>query len=264
MANGLLYVPRDQDWTLLATLSATSEQVGYEATRAATDDPSEPWWADSTTATLTVTLGATRSIDCIALIMTNADDAKVITIGGLSGGSRTLVGTREASGYPRDLVLLLDSPETASAITIAVSGNTNSFSIGRVVVGLTEQLPENLLLGVTVTPFRQQYSDEYPDFRHDIRYDIGAEGWVIEGDIIHPNRAVNESPEQSAQAQFDAWWFGTKGGFLATLIVPHPDLYPPFWVRMTMAMPRSHSDAPEITRSHLTFTPLSRGREVVG
>lgn len=264
MANGLIYVPRDQDWTNTATLTATSEQEDYEAPMAATDDPSEPWWADSTSATLTVTLGASRSIDCIALIMTNADDASVITVGGLSGGSRQMVGAREASGYPRDLVLLLDTPETASAITIAIAGNTNKFSIGRVVVGLTEQLPENLLLGVTVTPYRQQYSDEYPDFRHDIRYDIGVEGWTIEGELISPARTVDESPSQSAQQQLDDWWFGTRAGFYATLIVPEPDVYPPFWVRLPMELGRTHADAPTITRTPIRFTPLSRGLEVVG
>lgn len=264
MANGLIYVPRAQDWTTSATLSATSEQDGYEAAMAATDDPSEPWWADSISATLTVTLGATRSVDCVALIMNNADDGLTITIGGLSGGSRQLIGAREASEHPRDLVLLLDTPENASAITIAVSGNTNKFSIGRVVVGLTEQLPENFLLGVTVTPFRQQYSDEYPDFRHDLRYDIGAEGWLVEGEIISPRWGVNSSPMASAQQQLDSWWSGTKAGYYGTLIIPEPDVYPPMWVRFTMSLARSHNDAPDITRTKLTFTPLSRGLEVVG
>lgn len=264
MANGLIYVPRAQDWVNSAALSATSEQEGYEAEMAASDDPSEPWWADSTTATLTVTLGATRSIDVVALIMTNADDGKVITIGGLSGGSQQLIGTREASEYPRDLVLLLDSPQTASAITITISGNTNKVSIGRVVVGLSEQLPENFLLGVNVMPARQQYSDEYPDYRHDLRYDIGVEGWMVEGEIISPRWGVDSSPLASAQQQLDEWWSGTKAGFYPTLIIPEPDVYPPMWVRFQMSLARSHQDAPDITRTKLTFTPLSRGLEVVG
>jgi hypothetical protein len=263
MSNGLQYVPRVQDWTTSATLSATSEQEGYEASQAATDDPSEPWWASSGTATLTVTLGATRSIDCIALIMTNADDASVITIGGLSGGSQQLVGAREASGYPRDLVLLLDTPQTASAITIAVTGNSNSFSIGRVVVGLTEELPENLLLGVSVTPFRQQYSDAYPDFRHTIRYDIGVEGWLVEGDVLNDNYGIGVSPESSPPGQLDAWWSGTRAGFYPTLVIVEPDVYPPVWARMTMELNRRHEHAPKITSTHLRFEPESRGRVVV-
>lgn len=264
MANGLRYVPRWQDWTTSASMSATSEQTGYEAAFAKTDDPSEPWWANSTSATLTIALGATRSIDCVALIMNNADDGRPITIGGLSGGSRLVPGDRARSGYPRDVMVLLDTPETASSITVAISGNTNKFSIGRVVVGLTEQLPENLLLGVTVTPFRQQYSDEYPDFRHDLRYDIGVEGWTVEGDIISDNTSVSQSPEDSPQRQLDDWWSGTLAGYYPTLIIPEPDVYPPMWMRMTMSLPRSHSDAPEITRGRLTFTPMSRGIEVVG
>lgn len=264
MANGLILVRPDKDWVRFAVLSATSEQDGYEAAFAGTDDPSEPWWANSVTATLTITLGDTRSIDTIALIMTNADDGRVITIGGLSGGSRTLVGAREASGYPRDRVLLLDSPETATAITISITSNTHKFSIGRVVIGLRDQLPENFRLGVSAAPFRQQYSDEYADFRHDIRYDLGVEGWVITGEVIAPSLDAGLSPLQSAQAQLDAIWSATKGGYLACLIVPEPDVYPPMWVRFPMQLPRVHNDAPDITRAHLTFTPLSRGREVVG
>ncbi len=263
MANGLIYVPRSQDWTISATLTATSEQTGYEATKAATDDPSEPWWASSGSATLTVTLGATRSISLIAVIATNADDGAVITVGGLSGGSRQLVGAREASNHPRDLVLVLDTPETATAITFAISGNTNSFAIGRVVVGLSEQLPENLLLGVTVTPFRQQYSDVYPDFRHSIRHDIMVEGWTFEGEILSAPRAADESPLQRAQQQLDDWWSGTRAGFYPTLMVIEPDIYPPIWGRLTMALPRVHSDAPEITRTRLTVEPMSPGREAV-
>ena len=115
-----------------------------------------------------------------------------------------------------------------------------------------------------MTPVRQQYSDEFPDFRHDIRYDLGVEGWLIEGDLICPRWDINESPSQSAQAQFDAWWSGTKAGFYGTLIIPEPDVYPPFWVRMSMSAPRTHSHAPDITTMRLTFTPLSRGLEVVG
>lgn len=264
MANGLIYVPRAQDWTNSATLSATSEQTGYEASMAATDDPSEPWLASSGTATLTVTLGATRSIDTISVIMPRLDDGEVITIGGLSGGSQQLVATREASGYPRDLVLLLDSPETASAITLAVSGNSQNVAFGRVIVGLSEQLPENFLLGVTVTPFRQQYTDVYPDFRHSIRFDIACEGWTIEGDIISPRRDLDESPLQSAQAQFDAWWSGTLAGFYPTLVISEPDVYPPIWGRLMTSAPRTHSDAPDITRMRLMIEPMSRGREVVG
>ena len=263
MANGLIYVPRAQDWTTSATLSATSAETGYEATKAATDDPSEPWWATSGTATLTVTLGATRSVDCVALIMTNADDLGVITIGGLSGGSRQLLGAREASDYPRDLVLLLDTPETATAITIAMTGNSNNFAIGRVVVGLTEQLPENLLLGVAVSPFRQQYNDAYPDFRHDIRYDIGVEGWLVEGEVLSAPQTASESPLERAQQQLDDWWSGTRAGFYPTLVVIEPDIYPPVWARMTMDLPRTHREAPEITRTRLRFEPLSRGLEPV-
>lgn len=264
MANGLIIVRPDQDWARSASFSATSEQTGYEASQAGTEDPSEPWWADSITATLTITLGASRLIDCIALIMTNVDDGLVITIGGLSGGSQQLVGAREASGYPRDLVLLLDTPQTATAITVAVSGNTNKVSIGRVVVGLMDQLPENLLLGVTVTPFRQQFSDEHQDFRHDLRYDIGVEGWLVEGDLLSPANESGNSPGESAQAQLDNIWRATKAGYLPCVVVPHPTIYPPIFARFTMELPRSHQHAPEITTTHLRFTPVSRGLEVVG
>jgi len=264
MANGLIILRADQDWARTATYSATSEQTGYEAAKAGTDDPSEPWWADATSATLTVTLSGTKSVDTVALIMTNAGDGTVIEVEGFGSPTESLIGAREPSGYPRDLLLLRDSPASIGQLRFHIVGNIYKWSIGRVVIGLRDQLSENLLLGVTFTPYRQQYSDEYPDFRHDIRYDIGVEGWHGEGEIISPRPDANTSPLETAQAQLDGIWSSTKGGFLPTLFVPEPTVYPPMWGRFAMSLPRSHSDAPDITRTRLSFTPMSRGREVVG
>ena len=258
MSNGLIVVRPDQDWARSATFSATSEQEGYLAAKAGTDDPSEPWWADSTTATLTATLGATRSIDTIALIMTNAGHGEVITVDGLGvSPADTLTGVREASGYPRDLVLLLDSPVNATELTFSITSNIYKWSIGRVVIGLRTQLAENVLISdANFAPFRQVYNDVYPDFRHNIPYDIGVEGWSGGGTIIAPSAAD--------QVILDNWWFSTLGGNRATLIVPHPTVYPPLWCYLSNDLTRSHQDAPEITRTPLRFSPLSRGLEVVG
>jgi hypothetical protein len=252
MAHDLYFVQPDEDWARTATITATSEQTGYAATKAGTDDPSEPWWANSGTATLTVTLSGSKEVGLIALIMTNADTGKVITIAGGITGSPTLTGARYPSGFPKDLVAIIDPPQTLTAVTFAISGNANKWAIGRVVVGKRRTLAGNFLDGFTPEPARLQYSDEN-DFGHDIRYDLGVERWMLKGDVVQ---------SVTNQATLDAWWSATRGGFYPTTVVPDSSQYPPFFVRMARQLPRKHDH--KHLRTALSFTELSKGLEVIG
>jgi hypothetical protein len=255
MGNPFYFVRPDEDWVRTATITATSEQTGYEATKAGTDDPSSPWWANSGSATLTVTLSGSKEVGLIALIMTNADDAKTITIAGGITGSPTLTGARWASGFPKDLVYLVDPPQTLSAVTFAISGNTNKWSIGRVVIGKARTLSRNFVVNdFTPSPSRLQYSDEN-DFGHDIRYDLGVERWTVDGTmrLYYPGDL----------ATLDAWWSATKGGYLPTLISVNSARFPPMFVRMTKELPRKDVSA-NFAEVGVSFTEVSKGLEVVG
>jgi len=251
----LSFVMPTEDWAKTATITATSEQTGYEATKAGTDDPSEPWWANSGTATLTVTLSGSKEVGLIALVMTNADAGKTITIAGGITGSPTLTGARWDSGFPKDLVYIVDPPQTLSAVTFAISGNTNKWSVGKVVVGKRRQLDRNFLVNAfTPAPERMQYSDEN-DFGHDIRYDLGVERWKITG-----STRLYYGGDLST---LDAWWSATKGGYLPTLISINSARFPPMFVRMTKDLPRKDVSA-NFADVNLTFTEVSKGLEVVG
>jgi hypothetical protein len=253
MAHDLYLTYPSEDWARTATFSATSEQVGYEAAKAKSEDPSEPWWANSGSGTLTATLSGSKEVGLIALIMTNADAGKVITIAGGITGSPTLTGVRYASGFPKDLVYIVEPAQTLSSVTFAISGNTNKWSIGRVVIGKRRSLTNvNFLDGFAPSPSRMQYSDEN-DFGHDIRYDLGVEQWGLDGELYMtvPNSATILD-----------WWSSTRGGFYPTLIAPDSTLYPPFFVRMPKTLPRKHDN--RNLRMTLKLTELSKGLEVVG
>lgn len=258
MADQLYLCYPTEDWTRTATITATSEQTGYPATNAGTDDPSKPWWADSTTATLTVTLSGTKEVGIIALVMTNADDGKVITIAGGITGSPTLTGARDESGYPRDLVLVVDPPQNLTAVTFAISANTNKWSIGRVVIGKRRALSRTFPVGAyTPGNRRPQYTDEN-DFGHDIRYDLGVERRSVKGDLrlVHATDLVT----------LEDWWSTTKGGYLPTLIVPnvhHLTRYPPMFARFAQAIAFDYY-APNLATVSLDLVEVSKGAEVVG
>lgn len=258
MPSGLIFTRPDEDWVRTATLSATSEQVGYEAAQAATDEPSEPWWADSSTATLTVTLSGSQEVGMIALIATNADAGNVITIaGGITGGP-TMTGARYPSGYPKDLVYVVDPPQTLSAVTFAIAGNSSKWSVGRVVIGKRRSLGRTFYVGAyTPTIARIQVEDE-SDLGHELRYDFGVEMRGVAGslDLVH----------DTDLATLDDWWSSTKAGFLPTLVLPnyaHVARYPPMFARFKTALPKSYN-APNMARVSLAFTEVQKGIEVVG
>lgn len=238
------------DWIRTSTLSATSEQVGYEAPNAATDDPSEPWWANSGTATLTVTFGATRSVDVVALIMTNADDGETITVT-IDGTPHTLTGARTPNGDPIDLVLVLPTPVSVTGFTVAIAGNSVNWSIGRVAAGLSGTLARSFLNGFVPEPFRVQFSDE-SHLGHDIRYDCGVDGWKLSGEVILSVAEIETA---------EAWWRSTRGGFYPTLVVVDEDLYPPMWMRLPPRLPRTVNEGGLAVTLPLTLTSVARGEE---
>lgn len=247
----LYFVRPDEDWVRTATITATSEQVGYEAVNAKSDDPSEPWWANSGTATLTVTLaGGPREIGVVALIMTNADDGISITLGGGLTGS--LTGIREISGYPRDIFLMFMPPVNVSAFTLAISGNTNKWSVGRVVAGKLRSV-RNFLDGVMSLPVRgMEIDDGVPAFGHDIRYDVGVEHWKVEGDVL---------PETADYQELVDWYSSTRLGFLPSLVIPDPNRLPPMFARINMADRLTEEGHHKI---RMTYVTVGRGIEVVG
>jgi len=250
------YLLRSQDWIRTATLAATSERTGYPVENVATDEPSEPWGGASGTEEITITFGGPREVGVIALIMNTADDGRPIAIGGFGSPAPTLVGRRSASGYPMDIAVVLDTPQTVSSLTIGIAGNSVPWSIGRIVVMPATALDQSFLLeGFTLTPSRPQESDEN-HVGHDLRYDYGIERWRADGVLLLETVAQRET--------IDEWWQSTRGGFYPTLIVVGDDIGPPIWGRLQMTLPRT-LDVPAgvVTRIPITIADLARGLEPV-
>lgn len=226
----LAFVNRASDWARTATITATTEASGYPATNAGTDDLQAPWKATSGTATLTVTLSGSKNVDYVALIGTNADDGKTITVGGLTGV--TLTGDRDASGRPVDLVYVLSATQATSAVTFAISGNSANWSVARVVVGTSSSLP-NFLDGFQMEYVRPQYTDEN-DFGHEIRYDLGVTYWKGSGDLILTSAQM---------ATLSAWYESTLNGLYPTTFFPRDGnwTYPSVFGRFDgFSLPRTH------------------------
>jgi hypothetical protein len=221
----LIVVNRANEFARSATITATSSASGYAASNAGTDDLNSPWWATSGSATLTVTLGGSQSISMVALIGTNADHGRAITVGGLSGVS--LTGSQDASGNPVDLVATFAAQST-SAVTFAIASNTVNWSVARVIVATATELPD-FLDGFAMEPFRPQYSDEN-DFGHTIRYDLGVTRWRGKGSLILT---------AAQMVTLEAWWRSTLAGFYPTVIYPGSP-YPPQFARFQMGLPRAH------------------------
>lgn len=255
--SGLLFVRPDEDWARTATITATSEQVGYEATQAGTDEPSDPWWADSTSATLTVTLTGTKEVGMLALIATNADEAKVITIAGGITGSPTMTGARYPSGYPKDLVFVVDPPQNLTAVTFAITSNTAKWSVGRVVVGKRRTLGRTFHVGAYEPTIQRPQGSDTNQLGHEIRYDYGSEFRGVSGDV----KLVHSTD----LATLDDWWSGTKGGFLPSLILPnynHASRYPPIFARFDTSLPKPYH-AQNMATVSLAFREVAKGMEVV-
>ena len=254
----LYFVRPDEDYVRTATMSASSEQEGYEAAKAKTDNPDEPWWADSTTAGLTATFAeGGNPLGVVAVIMNNADDGAEISITAGTDLIGPLIAAREASGYPKDVAVLADpvnSIITANAVTVQVSGVTSRWSVGRLVAGKVRTI-HNFLdsASPSTQPWRGQEIDQgIPTYGSDIRYDTGVEHLVVEGTIMCET-------DEDVQELHD-WYASTRMGFYPTLVIFHDNRYPPIWARMQVGkrvMKEGHVNVP------VTFVTMGRGIEII-
>lgn len=202
------YVRPDENWARVATLSASSFQTLYEASRAANGDPAWPWWAGSGTASLTATF-PTAPVDIVALIHSNTDDARAIDISGAIAG--TIPGARQANGYPKNVALIAPGGSGGS-ITVGVTANSAWWSVGELVVGKLRSFPYPLMRGAGRTRERNMTIDTDSFIGHEIRNDHGSEKWTASG---------SWSLNDAALAEFESWWESTNGGSLKTLIIPN-------------------------------------------
>jgi hypothetical protein len=250
----LILIAPDTDGARDATFTGSSEQEGYEAANAGTDDPSEPWWAASGSASLTVTF-TTQTVSAIALHMTNADDGATINITG--GTTASLTASRNPSGHPVDLVHILSTPTSMSSLTFTIAGNSVPWSIGRVAFGGTTIDRHYLQGDFTYTPMRMQFSDEN-DYGHDIRYDLGVECHQSEGSLrlYYPTDL----------ADLDAVWSACRGGYYPITailnVVNGTSRFPPMFCRMTKSLPRTDTSA-NFAKVDVTLREVSRGLEPV-
>jgi hypothetical protein len=242
------YVRADEDWTRTATVSGSSEQLGYEAIRAQNDDPTDNWWATSGSGTLTLSWGAPVEVGVIAIIMSNVDQGRTVTIGG--GISTALAGARGLNGYPRNLMYMPPAPVMASSITVSVAGNSSNLSIGTVRVGRLRLLHAPIQPGSKRTHFGGVDVDAYEEFHHDIVYNVGGQGFEIS--------AGSMQVDQGLQELLDIWEasdYGAKG----MVIVPSDSEQP----RLVRCQKNMAYTTQGWRGFELTFREIGRGILVV-
>lgn len=249
MAETISVVPRSTNWTTTATFTATSSASGFPASNAGTDDPSQKWRATSGTATLTSTLDASHPVTGIGIFSTNADNAAVISLAGGITGSPTLIAVR-ANDQTFDMIYIVDPPQTLSAVTASITGNSQPWEVGYMLVAQATTFP-NYLDGFTPEPRRAQYRDRN-DFGHTDIYDLGVEIWTLRGDLVLT---------WAQQRTLDALWRGTKAGLYPIVVIPDATQYPPFLVQMSMSLPRKHDN--KHLRTSLIFEQVCPGLEAV-
>jgi hypothetical protein len=247
------YIRPAEDFARTSVPTATSSQTGYLPAKAINGEPAEPWWASSGTATLTLTLAGLSRIDVVAIIHSNIDDGRAITIAGdLSGGGGVVNGKRSKDGeYPVNVAFLAPGvAPTANVITIAVAGNSLNVAIGQVAAGLLRTLSMPFVVGSGRARRRFVIEDANADFGHVIRHDLHAEQRFIRPQMIHDKESLIEMEEL---------WEHTKGGTLPFLLFPRgtDDPEPPAWVRMLTTIEYTHQ------QGHSTgawaFEEVSRG-----
>ena len=244
------YVRPDENWSRVASWTASTEQLGYEAENVANDNPALPWWSSSGTSTLTVALSSPAvSVGIIALIHNNGDDGKTITISG--DISTTLTAAMSLSDYPKNLAHIPTVPVNAQDLTFAISGNSLDWAIGELVIGPLRGFTDSLLVDPTPTfkKTRHTIKDMDEDHEHEIRTDLGSEIWTATGRIYKDDA---EYPD------FLEWWEASKGGTIPTLIVPDDLAEEPRLVRMesSLSHERMYDDLNWVS---VTFTECSRG-----
>lgn len=103
-----------------------------------------PARATSGSQTWTVTALASGYIDMAVVHSHNIDPAKAITIGG--GVSIALVGpTARTDGIPVNPYGIAGSPATTGSVSVAVSGNTKTLTIGELLAGRKRALTYGLI-----------------------------------------------------------------------------------------------------------------------
>lgn len=242
------YIRPDEERARGAALTATSFQVGYEPQKAANGEPSEPWWATGASGTLTLTLAGSYAIDAVALIHSNVDNGRDITIGGDLAG--TIQGKRTKGGYYPINVAFNAGGALADTITIAIAGNSLNVAIGQVACGPLRALSMPFLVGSDRDRVRATIEDMNPDWGHTIVHDLGAEKRIIQPRMIHDPDSLDELTEL---------WEYTKGGTIPFLLFPrgidHPE--PPAWVRMARSFAFQHQQGH--TTASYVFEEVSRG-----
>ena len=259
MAAPLYYVRRDEDWIRHAStvITASGNQTDYEPEKIQTDDPAEPFWSSATTATVTVAFGATREVGILAIIMNNAGDGEVITLGGgLSG--HTLTGARELTGFPRDIALIIEPPVNITGFTLDITtneypvGTPLKWSIGTMVAGKRRSI-ENLLDGLETRPSRSVSVDEGIDGHlNTLKYDVGVDHWEARGELL--------LTKSDTTALYE-WHASNKYGTHPTLFVPDLTLYPPMWGYLDLGPKKAQEGN---FRIPVTFVTAGRGLEVIG
>lgn len=248
------YVRPDENWMRSASsITATSAQTGYAATKVANQDPAWPWWASSGSATLTIDLGTSRSVGIIALIHNNGDDLRTITIGG--DISTTIAASTQVNGYPRNVAYIPASPVTAQNLTIAIASNSLDWAIGEVVIGSLRSLPSSFKIGAEVETSRQVIRDVDDQYRHEFRSDLGAELWRMSGRLQLSDSDLSDLLD---------WWQSTRGGVLPTLVLPDDLTGDPRFCRLGVSLTQTrHGEAPDLTAVDVELLEQARGILVV-
>lgn len=248
------YVRPDENWMRSASsITASSAQTGYAATKAANDDPAWPWWASSGSATLTIDLGAPREVGIIALVHNNGDDLRTITVGG--DISTTLQALRQGNGYPRNVAYVPTTPITAQNLTIAIAGNSLNWAIGEVIIGKLRSLSSSFRIGADIDVRRQVIRDVDDQYQHELRSDLGTETWRMAGRLLQSD---SDFPDLMT------WWQSTRGGVYPSLVLPDDLTGDPRLVRLSAAISSArHGDAPDINALEFELLEQARGIAVV-
>lgn len=250
----LYFVRPDENWVAQGSIFATSEQEGYEAIFAKSLKPDHPWWANSNTATLTSNFGfGTFEVGVVALINNNADDAKAITVSGVTGIT-TLIAAREASGYPKDIAQIVDPAALAGGVQVSIAGNANKWSVGQLVAGKLRSIHNFLDTSSPNTEVwrGQEVDPGIPTYGSDDRYDVGVEHGKVEGEILCETTADF--------IELHDWYSSTRMGFYPTLIIFDLNRYPPMFARMGMGKRTMKEGMISVP---VVFVTMGRGLEVV-
>ena len=125
-----------------ATITASTTAGALAATNVITNEPSEVWRATSTTAFLTLTFPAARSIDSVVLGWTNIAPGAVVTVELFAADADTVPVAQATppihaplQDMPINVVAWFAQETPCRKLRITVSGNAANVQIGRVMAG---------------------------------------------------------------------------------------------------------------------------------